>query len=164
MGPCEATPADAPAPGVPFTGELSASGNGETPQAIPGVTTVSARQAACLINHLGGQMLVLEPMSAPVGIPGSLSVPWLAAGPPMEGNAQRTLDELLALYTRDSGGKDRPILVYCHHVNCRLSYNAALRLLHAGQRRIYWLRDGGRAWEQAQMPLEQPLGYQEPKP
>jgi rhodanese-related sulfurtransferase len=159
LGPCGPTAADAPAPGAPYTGELSDVAGGDTPTAIPGVTTVSARQAACLLNHLGPHLLVLEVMNEPVGIPGSFVVASMAAGPPIEGKAQAAIVDFMEVYTRDRGEKRRPTLVYCHGIRCRMSYNAALRLKHAGYERIYWLREGGAGWERAGMPLERPTGY-----
>lgn len=152
---CPPGPEDAPAPGVPFTGKLATSGGGPSPQTIPGVRTVSAWQTACLINHLQHKLVRLAAMTDAEGIPGSYGVAWAASGDDFTGKAQLVLEEVARRVT--GGGdehKSRPIVVYCHHEKCLLSYNVLLRLRHAGFTHLYWLRAGLKDWKHRGLPLE----------
>lgn len=145
---CPAGPEDAPAPGVPFTGELSEDGNGETPQEIPGVRTVSAWQAGCLINTFKDKLVRIAAMPIDEAIPGSYSVGWAGSGGTYDDKVQSAIETVGRTLTLGGEGyKARPILVYCHHVKCRLSYNALLRLKHAGFTQLYWLRNGTKEWK-----------------
>lgn len=153
---CAATAADAPAPGIPYDGQYLSGGSGPTPQAIPGVTTVSARQAACLLDLHGKDMLVLGILRDPVALPGSYDFSFAGYG---SGEHDQKVQSVLS---SDLGAlqdftakikKNRPILVYCHHEQCRNSYNAALRLIRDGHRRVFWMREGLKAWKAGGYPL-----------
>lgn len=151
---CPASAEDAPAPGVPFTGELSEDGNGETPQEIPGVKTVSAWQTGCLINTFKDKLVRIAAMPVDEAIPGSYSVGWAGSGGTYDDKVQAAIETVARTLTLGGEGyKGRPILVYCHHVKCRLSYNALLRLKHAGFTQLYWLRNGTKEWKAKGMTL-----------
>lgn len=49
--------------------------------------------------------------------------------------------------------KDTPIVTYCSNRDCWLSWNAAMRLVESGYKRVYWYRGGLEAWHAAQLPL-----------
>jgi len=154
FGPCVATRADAPAPGVPFTGNLSDSGGGPTPQAIDGAVTISPRQAACLLTHTAGGIIVLDATGDADGVPGARDVIWAAGGAPMNGRPQQLLASILSTAEQDHLGKDTPLMVYCHHVRCLLSYNVVLRAKALGYRRIFWMREGIKGWRDAGLPVQ----------
>lgn len=46
------------------------------------------------------------------------------------------------------GGKDRPVVIYCHE-NCWLSWNAARRAISYGYRKVYWFPEGIEGWRAA---------------
>jgi PQQ-dependent catabolism-associated CXXCW motif protein len=50
--------------------------------------------------------------------------------------------------------KSRPVVVFCHHRNCWLSYNAAIRLVRAGYTDVAWFRDGTDGYARAGGRLE----------
>ncbi|MNP48229.1 molybdopterin biosynthesis protein MoeB [compost metagenome] len=49
--------------------------------------------------------------------------------------------------------KSREIVVYCHHSQCWLAYNAALRLIALGYKNVHWMRDGITGWIETGLPL-----------
>src|SRR6218665_2811887 len=55
--------------------------------------------------------------------------------------------------------KDTPIVTYCSNRDCWLSWNAALRLVQAGYKNVYWYRGGIEAWRAPELPLIQPPPY-----
>lgn len=58
--------------------------------------------------------------------------------------------EFAASLSKFTGGiKDRPIIVYCHHAWCFLSYNVALRAVQAGYSNVFWMRAGIEGWKEA---------------
>jgi rhodanese-related sulfurtransferase len=149
---CQATAADKPAPGVPFDGKLSETGSGPTPAQIPGVTTVSARQAACLIDTLGSDLLVAAVLRDKDVVPGSYDFAYASAKGSFDDRIQTVLADDLKIFNGYTRKDQRPVLVYCHHENCRLSYNAVLRMKAAGYKNIYWMREGLEAWLAAGYP------------
>lgn len=151
---CAATAADAPAPGIPYDGKLGPGGSGPTPDHIPGVQTISARQAACLLDKYGKDMLVLGALRDAVVIPGTEEFAYAGASGAFDDKVQYFVRENLHTFTfMHDAKKARPIMVYCHHENCRNSYNAILRMQFEGYTNIYWLREGLKAWKAAGYPL-----------
>jgi len=143
---CElaATAQDRVTSSTPDIAGLSSEMGGETPATIAGVTTVSVRQATCLLRS-AQPPLVLAAIEAKLSIPGALAVPWAAAyGPSVTDDVGTRLAS--AVRARLGGDMSRPILVYCHNWHCWLSVNLAKRLAAAGFTRIYWLRDGLEGW------------------
>lgn len=55
-----------------YPGGLSVRGGGLTPQHIPGATTVSAREAKCIIDRFGAKVLVLAAMNDGDMLPGAI--------------------------------------------------------------------------------------------
>lgn len=136
--------ADPHAPGNEnYPGGLSQMGGAPTPTRLPGATTVSAREAKCMIDRFGAQVVILAPLGDETLIPGSHRIEW--AWRPSADQA-RFATELARL---TAGNKDRPIVTYCHHEQCFLSYNIALRAVQAGYRQVFWLRPGISGWQKA---------------
>lgn len=150
---CAAWPEDAPEPGVAYTGEFLTAGNGPTPSAIPGVTTISPRQLACLLDVPDTKLLLFAAMRDARGIAGSYNVAFGAASGDFKDKVQAALADTAHVFTFMDDKFDRPIAVYCHHVRCQLSYNVLLRLKAAGYRKLYWMRAGLGAWKAAGYPL-----------
>lgn len=129
-----------------YAGGLSVRAGGLTPATAPGATTVSPREAMCLMEA-EESLLVVAAMSDESGIQDSYPMPIGGAGGSFDDAVQaRYIAELDRLTGND---RNRPILIYCHHIRCFLSYNAALRAAHAGYRRIYWMREGLAGWRTA---------------
>jgi rhodanese-related sulfurtransferase len=50
--------------------------------------------------------------------------------------------------------KSAPILVYCNGERCWKSYKSAIRLVRAGYKKVYWLREGFPGWYEKGYPVE----------
>jgi rhodanese-related sulfurtransferase len=137
--------------GSEYVGGLSAIAGALTPTAAAGATTVSVEEAACLLKAYGDSMLVIAALGdeerLPRAIPGGA---WAAAGT-FDDRVQKGLAETIGLLTGINHGRrqDHPILVYCHHERCFLSYNVVLRLAAAGYRNLFWMRPGIAGWKAA---------------
>lgn len=127
---------------------------GSTPTAVAGAVTVSATEAKCLIDQLGERLLVLQVMRDDHQLPGAKPVPELGTADVGYDTEQRLAQRLAELTGAD---KQRPLLIYCHHEACPLSYNATLHAVKAGYRTVYWLRGGNTAWKRAGLPFKDDL-------
>jgi rhodanese-related sulfurtransferase len=121
---------------------------GNTPPQIDKVTTVSPREAKCLIDILGSQLVVIQAMPDKENqLPNAKLVPEAASsgGGSME-HHQKVVAEY-AKYTQ--GDKNRPLLVYCHHASCGWSPTAAKHAVFAEYKYVFWLREGNQGWGKA---------------
>jgi rhodanese-related sulfurtransferase len=135
--------ADPKAPGDEnYPGGLSPRGVGLTPQSLPGATTISAREAKCLIDRYGMDILVIAAVNDDDRLPGAV-LGAEAAG--LDPGIQPMLAQFMTQTT--GGNKAHPVVVYCHHESCFLSYNVSLRLVQAGYTQVFWMRDGLSAWK-----------------
>ncbi|HYE47699.1 MAG TPA: rhodanese-like domain-containing protein [Caulobacter sp.] len=135
--------ADPKAPGDDsYAGGLSARASGLTPQTLPGATTISAREAKCLVDQFGKDIMVIAAIDDEDRLPGAILGREAADTDPA---IQPLLAEYMAKAT--GGNKAHPIVVYCHHESCFLSYNVSLRLVQAGYTQVFWMRDGLSAWK-----------------
>lgn len=142
---CAAGSDQKPEPGAPQAGQYQRA-VGITPTRLPGAVTVSPREARCLMDRLGDKLVVIQAMRDDRELPRAVALP----GTGTAGEDQPAHREALQKFEELSGGdKDRPLLLYCHHSSCHLSYNAALRAVRAGYRKVYWLRAGNAGWVQA---------------
>lgn len=134
-----------------YPGGLSVRGGGLTPQHILGATTVSVREAKCIIDRFGAKVLVLAAMNDGDKLPGAIDASSAA-------NADAALQPRFAAALAEIAGSDksRPIVVYCHHERCFLSYNVALRTAQAGYTNVFWMRPGIVGWKAAGYPVEGP--------
>lgn len=123
----------------------------KTPTTVPGAVTVSPREAKCLMDKLGAQLVVVQAVADEHLLPGAIQLAW-AGSPKTDPAVQKSMSEALAQLTQ--GDKDRPLLIYCHHVSCHLSYNASLRASQAGYRNVFWLRQGIEGWQHAGYPFK----------
>lgn len=134
-----------------YAGGLSPRGSGLTPQHIPGATTVSAREAKCIIDRFGAEVLVLAAMDDGDKLPGAINAGSASSADPA---LQPLYAAALAKAARSA--KSRPIIVYCHHERCFLSYNVALRSVQAGYPNVFWMRPGIAAWKASGYPVQAP--------
>jgi rhodanese-related sulfurtransferase len=136
---------DTQKPGAAYAGGLSKAFSALTPLQLPGATTVSSDEAECILNAFGEQVLVLSGMNdGNAWMPMARDFRWAAAGEDTPALTTRFETEMTKL---TGGDKDRPLIVYCHHESCFLSYNVAWRAVKAGYKSVYWLRPGILDWD-----------------
>lgn len=134
-----------------YPGGLSPRGSGLTPQKLPGATTISAREAKCIIDRFGAEVIVIAAMDGGEKLPGAYEA---GAAASTDQSIQAPFAEGVAKIAR--GDKTRPIIVYCHHERCFLSYNVALRAVQAGYTNVFWLRPGINGWKAAGYSVQSP--------
>lgn len=126
----------------------------ETPPSIPGGSLITPREAwqAILPGLLGSSPppLVLTVLPDKLGVPTAYNVDFAASAGSFEDGIQSRLADSLS---RLKQSKSQRIIVYCHHQNCWLSYNLALRLINLGYRNVHWMRDGIEGWLDEELPL-----------
>ena len=136
-------PIDLPQTWIGETAGLYTELDGENPERVAGASTVSARQARCLLNR-SPKPVVLAAISGRWGIPGALGVDW-AATP--SGDLHDGLATKLSAFVRQKAAvKNPPVLVYCQHDECRMSTNVVKRLVASGFTNVSWLRGGIVDW------------------
>ncbi len=137
--------------------EQNYAGTGLTPPHIQGVVTVSPAQARCLILSFPDKLLVAD--AAGNGTLPDAEDFRFAAGRATPGNDPLAPDAPLATFMRGAirGGQGVPILIYCHHTSCGLSYTAAQRLVRLGYTSVFWMREGSKGWEDAHYPASNQL-------
>lgn len=129
-----------------LAGSATASPPGKmaVPDAIPGVTTVSAESLIELVERLPGLVLVDSrvPMDRRQGyIQGSISLPDTQT-------ACATLGDFIAT-------PNTPALFYCNGIKCGRSVIAVKIAKGCGYKRLYWLRGGFEEWKQKGYPFLQ---------
>ncbi|MDN3921325.1 rhodanese-like domain-containing protein [Roseateles violae] len=129
-----------------FTGKLSQL----TPAEVPGAITVNPKAAACLVDAMGEELIVLAPMELHRGIDNAYLDPASGLG---ELKGERLASSRQFFEDITAGRKSRPILVYCHHTSCMMSYNAVLNLRALGYENLLWMREGQDGWIQAGLPV-----------
>jgi rhodanese-related sulfurtransferase len=131
-----------------YPGGLSPVAGALTPQMLPGATTVSVAEAKCLIDRFKDSVVVIAAMNDEDTLPGAHRFGDAASDDP---SIQGEFAKIMARLTGDD--KSRPILIYCHHEQCFLSYNVALRTVQAGYKQVFWMRPGIAGWKAAGYPL-----------
>ena len=129
--------------------------HGPTPTAVPGghlVTTEGLTQAM----NTGTQMVVIDVLGGPYGLPNAFSAPALAQAGSFNDRTQQQANSWLHQIT--GGNRNLPIVIYCSDPMCWLSYNASLRAIAAGYQQVYWYRGGLQAWQMVGLPM-QPTGF-----
>jgi len=116
------------------------------PLKVDGVQTVTPKQAKCLLDNFGKDITVIAAMNNDMNLPGAHLLPSAGSGsndPMVQTNVAAAIDKLTA------GDKSRPLLIYCHHYACQLSYHGVARAVDAGYSSVFWLRDGIKGWADA---------------
>lgn len=131
-------------PGSDYPGGISQTFGALTPVHLPGATTISVREAKCMMDHFPDYVVVVAAVDDERRIPGSNEAAWTANPAP---DIQAEFAKVFANALK--GDKTRPLIFYCHNIRCFMSYNAALRAVNAGYTSVYWMREGLLGWEKA---------------
>lgn len=125
-------------------------GTGLTPAQVSGAVTVSAKEAACVINRYVDRMLLINAAGDTPQIKDSLEMRWavrMTMTPEQKGELGSVLNFIL------KGSKSAPILVYCHHESCGLSFYVAKNIVELGYTNVLWMREGIEGWKRQGYPL-----------
>ncbi len=128
-----------------------------TPLAIPGGRVIRTGELEAAFNRgtlEGVPFLMIDAWrrsdSEQVYIPGSKYIGYAGDYGTFDDGIQRGLKEELAKLTNDN--LDMPLVFFCIGAKCWESYNAALRAIKLGYRKVYWYRGGINAWQAAHRP------------
>ncbi|MFK0088696.1 rhodanese-like domain-containing protein [Pseudomonas sp. NPDC090755] len=124
---------------------------GETPTTIAGGQVIGT---AALAQQLATAKppLVLSSIGGSTGIPGAINLRYASEGGSFTDATQQRLAQDLERLTE--GDKSRALVFYCHHNQCWMSYNSALRAIQLGYKQVYWYRGGIKSWIRAGYPLD----------
>lgn len=138
------------APPKPGSDPASYRGSGPTPVAVEGAVTVSAKEAKCVLDTFPGAILVADATGERGNLADAFDVASIGGR-----TVNPSFDEEIRYELNVISGGDRsmPILVYCHHTSCGLSYHAARHLVAAGYTAVLWMRDGVQGWTAAGYPV-----------
>ena len=130
---------------------LSSKYTGPTPASIPGGVVVSPVIAwEEIAGRRGERPLVIAAFDSGISVPGAYNLAFASAAGDFSDAVQQRLASTMSAI---GATKTRPIIVYCHHDQCWLSYNAALRLIHLGYNDVRWMRDGRDGWMMKGLPV-----------
>ena len=121
---------------------------GETPTAVAGARVVDVAGLRAMMNSPRPPIL-LDVASGRErrSLPGSIWLPGAGVCDRDNPRAQARFEARIAELT--GADKERPLVVFCPNRNCWLSYNATLRLAHAGYTDLAWFRDGTEGWQRS---------------
>ena len=140
--------------GVPAEDRLQDDLAADTPTAIPGGKVITTAELAPLIGSTA--ILIDVWRNGPhLSLPGANALPGAGDGGSFTDPLQRRL--ALALKAATDGDLNRTLIFFCTDLRCAEGYNAALRAIHLGYRRVAWYRGGITAWHAAGHPLV-PIG------
>jgi PQQ-dependent catabolism-associated CXXCW motif protein len=147
--------------GVNPQSELKREVGTNTPLSIPGGRVIGTRELESALNRgtlEGVPFLTVDAWrrsdSEQVYIPGSKYIGYAGDYGTFDDGIQRRLKEELAKLTKDN--LDMPLVFFCIGAKCWESYNAALRAIKLGYRKVYWYRGGIGAWQAAHRPYPNP--------
>jgi hypothetical protein len=86
-------------------------------------------------------------------LPSAVPAVWLSQPGSFNDAIQQQVGQMLG--QRTQGRKDMALIFYCLSRECWMSYNAALRSIHAGYINVLWYRGGIEAWKFAGLPTQQ---------
>ena len=124
--------------------------HGPTPNQIPGGQVITTKGLAPLLQQ-GMQVYVFDVLGGQDSLPNAMPLAWASQPGSFDDSTQQRLDQMLRQVTH--GQIDAPLVFYCMSPECWMSYNAALRAIHAGYRNVLWYRGGIEAWRGAGLPL-----------
>jgi len=143
---------DFPATRIAPTSSLHAGPNfgGETPMNIPGGNVVGTLELTAKMNTLHPP-IIISSMGGSTGIPGAVDLSYSSDGGGYTDAIQQRLEKDLNHLT--NGNKRTELVFYCHHSQCWMSYNSALRAIRLGYQNVYWYRGGISSWIKSGAPL-----------
>ncbi len=126
-----------------------------TPATLPGAKTVTPLEVwqSIVASHIPAKRapkpLILAAMSDTPSLPTAHNVDFGSEGGSFDDEIQKKLKAKIQVL---SAQKNQPIVVYCHHESCWLSYNLGLRLVALGYTNVQWMRTGWDGWLQIGLP------------
>lgn len=133
--------------GVPVTRTLHAGEmHGPTPASIPGGQVITT-QGLLDLQQKNVPHVIVDVLGAPEKLPNAVAGVWLSQPGSFTDNVQPRAAQFLQQATQ--GQKEMPLVFYCRSPLCWMSYNAALRAIHAGYTNVLWYRGGIESWKMA---------------
>jgi PQQ-dependent catabolism-associated CXXCW motif protein len=132
--------------GIAPTGALRTTAyHAQTPLTAPGVRTVTTADLTAMLAEPNKPVLIdVLGGNGHRTLPGTTWLKGAGLAGSFDDDVQRKLEARAAELT--GGDKTKPIVTFCLSEMCWLSYNAALRLAHAGYTNVWWYRGGHQAW------------------
>lgn len=124
---------------------------GETPMSIPGGKLVGTIELAAKMST-SQPPIIISSMGGSTGIPGAVDLSYSSSGGTYTDTIQQQFEK--DLYSLTNGNKRKELVFYCHHNQCWMSYNSALRAIHLGYQNVYWYRGGINSWIKSGAPLD----------
>lgn len=121
--------------------------HGPTPASIPGGQVITTKGLAALVQGGKAPFIIFDVLGQAEMLPGAVSAAWLSQPGSFKDSIQQQAEQLLGQQTR--GRKEVALVFYCLSRECWMSYNAALRAIHAGYTNVLWYRGGIEAWKWA---------------
>src|SRR5215813_2181518 len=141
--------------GVPPTAQLhDGAMHGPTPASIPGGQVVTSKGLVGLVQGRQAPFVLFDVLGQPETLPNAVPAAWLAQPGSFDDAVQQQAGQMLEQLTQ--GRKDVVLVFYCLSPECWMSYNGALRAIHAGYTNVLWYRGGIEAWKMAGLPTSQP--------
>jgi PQQ-dependent catabolism-associated CXXCW motif protein len=139
--------------GVPAPRQLhSGAMHGPTPASIPGAQVITTKGLVALVQGRQAPFVLFDVLGQPEALPNAFAAAWLAQPGSFNDAVQAQATQLFAQAA--SGRRDVALVFYCASRECWMSYNAALRAVHAGHTNVLWYRGGLEAWKAAGMPTQ----------
>ena len=127
--------------------------HGPTPASIPGGQVITTKGLAALVQGRQVPFVLFDVLGGPEVLPNAVPAAWLARPGSFDDAVQQQAGQMLRQLTQ--GRKDVALVFYCLSRECWMSYNAALRSIHAGYTNVLWYRGGIEAWKTAGLPTQQ---------
>lgn len=127
--------------------------HGPTPTSIPGGQVITTKGLAALVQGRQAPHILFDVLGQMETLPNAVPAAWLAQPGSFNDSVQQQVGEVLG--QRTHGRKDVALVFYCLSRECWMSYNAALRAIHAGYTNVLWYRGGIEAWKSAGLPMQQ---------
>ncbi|HEB74747.1 MAG TPA: rhodanese-like domain-containing protein [Nitrospirae bacterium] len=123
-----------------------------TPESLPGATVVDDDWVKANLGKIKIYDVRKKAEYVDGHIPGAISVPY-------KEKSRKTVDFDSSKDRFDLGkfpsDKNEPIIVHCNGPRCWKSYKAAVLLLKAGYKKVYWYRNSGfPGWKSKGYPVE----------
>lgn len=127
--------------------------HGPTPASIPGGQVITTKGLAALVQGRQAPYILFDVLGQPEMLPDAVPAAWLSQPGSFKDPVQQQVGQMLGQQTK--GRKDVALVFYCLSRECSMSYNAALRAIHAGYTNVLWYRGGIEAWKWAGLPTQQ---------
>ncbi len=127
--------------------------HGPTPASIPGGQVITTKGLVALLQGQQVPYVLFDVLGQTETLPNAVPAAWLAQPGSFDDAVQQQAGAMLG--QRTLGRKDIALVFYCLSRECWMSYNAALRAIHAGYTNVLWYRGGIEAWKLAGLPTHQ---------